>query len=126
MKINDMNESTLPEFGPFDTHIVQLKFTTPSAMVPILQQFTKTPAAGRPIEGSGMLVLRDTAENVRRMLEMIERLDVSIPTEIQSEVIPIKYALASDIANALNSLSGSGGGTSFGGSGARGSLGTSR
>jgi general secretion pathway protein D len=127
MKINDMNASLLPEFGPLDTHIVQLKYTKPSEMVPVLQQFTKTPGAVLPIEGSGMLVLRDTAENVRRMLEMIERLDTSIPAEIDSEVIPIKYALATDIANALNSLSGGGGGTtSFGGSGARGSLGTSR
>lgn len=127
-RINDVNSSMLPEFGPFDTHIVQLKYTKPSEMVPILQQFTKTPAAVLPIEGSGMLVLRDTAENVRRMLEMIERLDTSIPAAIESEVIPIKYALASDIANALNSLSGGGGGGTFGGSssGRTGSLGTSR
>lgn len=129
MKINDMNVSMLPEFGPFDTHIVQLKYTKPSEMVPILQQFTKTPAAILPIEGSGMLVLRDTAENVRVMLDVIARLDTSVPTEIESEVIAIKYALASDIANALNSLSGGGGGTTFGangGSGRTGSLGTSR
>ncbi|MDB6038264.1 MAG: gspD, partial [Verrucomicrobiales bacterium] len=128
MKISEMNASMLPEFGPFDTHIVQLKFTKPSEMVPILQQFTKTPAAVLPIEGSGMLVLRDTAENVRAMLDMINRLDTAMPTEIESEVIPIKYALASDIANALNSISGSGGGSTFGGSssGRTGSLGTSR
>jgi type II secretory pathway component GspD/PulD (secretin) len=128
-KVNDMNASTLPEFGPFDTHIVQLKYTKPSEMVPILQQFTKTPAAVLPIEGSGMVVLRDTAENVRVMLDMITRLDTAVPTEIESEVIPIKYALAADIANALNSLSGSGGGGgTFGGSssGRTGSLGTSR
>ncbi|HEX4263915.1 MAG TPA: secretin N-terminal domain-containing protein [Verrucomicrobiae bacterium] len=128
-KVNDMNASTLPEFGPFDTHIVQLKYTKPSEMVPILQQFTKTPAAVLPIEGSGMVVLRDTAENVRVMLDIINRLDTAVPTEIESEVIPIKYALAADIANALNSLSGSGGGGgTFGGSssGKTGSLGTSR
>ena len=127
-KINDMNASVLPEFGPFDTHIVQLKYTKPSEMVPILQQFTKTPSAVLPIEGSGMLVLRDTAENVRAMLDMINRLDTTVPAEIESEVIPIKYALASDIANALNSISGTGGGTTFGGgsSGRTGSLGTSR
>ena len=127
--VSELNASMLPEFGPFDTHIVQLQHTKPSDIVPILQQFTKTPAAVLPIEGSGMLVLRDTAENVRVMLGMIDRLDIAIPTEIESEVIPIKYALASDIANALNSLSGSGGGGgSFGGSGsgAKGSLGTSR
>jgi type II secretory pathway component GspD/PulD (secretin) len=130
MKINELNSSMLPEFGPYDTHVVQLKYTKPSELLPILQQFTKTPSAVLPIEGSGMLVLRDTAENVRVMLDMIKRLDVTYQSDIESEVIPIKYALASDIANALNSLSGSGGGTaSFGGSssaGRTGSLGTSR
>ncbi len=128
MKINDMNMSELPQFGPFDTHFVQLHYIKPSAMVPILQQFTKTPAAVLPIEDSGMLVLRDTAENVRVMMDVINRLDTSVPSEIESEVIPIKYALASDIANALNSISGTGGGTSFGGrsAGSTGSLGTSR
>jgi general secretion pathway protein D len=44
---------------------------------------------------------------------------VSVPAEYISEVIPIRYAQAEDIANALNTLGGSGGSTvSFGGSGA--------
>jgi len=68
-------------------------------------------------------VLRDNAENVKRMLEMIDQIDVSVPAEYISEVIPIKYAMAEDIANALNSLGGSGGSTvSFGGSAATPSI----
>jgi general secretion pathway protein D len=64
-------------------------------------------------------VLRDNAENVKRMLEMIDQIDVSVPAEYISEVIPIKYAMAEDIASALNSLGGSGGSTvSFGSSAA--------
>jgi len=130
LSIKDINNSILPEFGPFQIQIVQLKYTKPSQMVQVLQQFTKTPAAVLPIEDSGMLVLRDSAENVRRMMEMIERLDQTVPSVVESAVIPIKYALAEDIATALNSLSGGGGGsTSFGSrgtSGSTGSLGTSR
>jgi general secretion pathway protein D len=125
--IDELNASVLPLFGPFDTRVVQLKYVKPSEMVAVLQQFTKTPGSITPVENSGMLVLRDTAENMKLMLQMIERLDQSIPTTIETAVIPIKYALASDIASALNSLSGGGGGGSFGGAGgARGSLGTSR
>ena len=45
------------------------------------------------------------------MLEMIDKIDVSVPAEYISEVIPIRYAQADDIANALNSLGGSGGAT---------------
>ena len=42
-------------------------------------------------------------------LELIKAIDVTAPMDFDSEVIPIKYALASDIASALGSL---GGGTS--------------
>ena len=45
------------------------------------------------------------------MLEMIDKIDVSVPAVYISEVIPIRYAQADDIANALNSLGGSGGAT---------------
>jgi general secretion pathway protein D len=55
------------------------------------------------------------------MLEMIRKVDVTVPSEFISEVIPIKYALSSDIASALNSLSsGGGGGTTLGGGGGGG------
>ena len=55
---------------------------------------------------------------------MIDQIDVSVPAEYISEVIPIKYAMAEDIASALNSLGGSGGSTvSFGSSGATPSTG---
>ena len=67
-----------------------------------------------PIESNQMLVLRDNTENVKRMLEMIEKVDVAIPSEFVSEVIPIKFAKVSDIAAALSSLSGGGGGTTVG------------
>jgi general secretion pathway protein D len=103
--------------GTYVTHIVQLKYVKPSDMVPILQPFSKLQGSITPIEANGILVLRDYAENVKRMLEMIDKIDVNVPAEFVSEVIPIKYALAGDIANALGSLGGGSGGTvSIGGS----------
>ena len=49
-------------------------------------------------------LLRDRTENVQRMLQVIEEMDVAPPTEYISEVIPVKYAKASEIANALKKL----------------------
>jgi general secretion pathway protein D len=110
--------ANLPELGSYVTHIVQLKFIKPSEMVPIIQPFAKLQNSILPIDSNGILVLRDYAENVKRMLEMIDQIDVSVPAEYVSEVIPIKYAQAEDIASALNSLGGQGGSTvSFGSSG---------
>ena len=85
-------------------------------MVQVLQPFAKIPNAILPIDSSQILVLRDYTENVKRMLEMIKEVDVAVPSEFVDEVIPIKYALASEIASALNSLSSGGGGTTVGGS----------
>ena len=110
----------LPELGPYVTHVVQLKYTKPSEMVPIIQPFAKIANSILPLDSNGILVIRDFSENVKRMLEMIALVDVSVPAEFISEVIPIKYALAGDIASALNSLGGGGGGATVGSSGAGG------
>ena len=109
--------TNLPELGSYVTHIVQLKYVKPTDMLPIIQPFARLQNSILAIDSNGMLVLRDYAENVKRMLEMIDQIDVSVPAEYISEVISIKYALAEDIANALSNLGGSGGATvSVGGS----------
>jgi len=115
---SDDSSSQLPDLGAYVTRIVQLKNVKPSEMSPLITPFAKSPNAVVAFENNGILVLRDNAENVKRMMQMIERVDVSVPAEYISEVIPIKYALADDIANALNSLGGAGGGStvSIGGS----------
>ncbi len=117
-EFNDTSVSNLPAMGSYVTRIVQLKYVKPSEMVPIIQPFAKLANSILSIDSNGILVLRDNAENVKRMMEMIDRVDVSVPAEFISEVIPIRYAEAADIASALNSLGGSGGSTvSFGSSG---------
>ena len=118
---NQLDAGKLPDMGQYVTHVVQLKYAKPSEMVQALTPFAKIPGAILAIDSSQILVLRDFTENVKRMLEMIKAIDVSVPSEYISEVIPIKYALSSDIANALNSLSSGGGGTTVGKSTASGS-----
>ncbi|MGH7988663.1 MAG: secretin N-terminal domain-containing protein, partial [Limisphaerales bacterium] len=97
----------LPDLGPYVTRIVQLKYVDPKDMLPILTPFAKLPNSIIAIESNDILVLRDYAENVKRMMEMIKEVDVNVPEHFISEVIPIKYAMVDDIANALNSLGGS-------------------
>lgn len=108
---NDADAAHLPDLGAYVTHVVQLKYLKPSVVMPLITPFAKLPNAVFAIDDNGILVIRDNAENVKRMLEMIDRVDVSVPAEYISEVIPIRYAQAADIASALNSLGGSGGGT---------------
>jgi len=102
--------TSLPDLGSYITHIEQLKYIKPSVMAPLIQPFAKLQGGLTPLDDNGILVMRDYAENIKRMLEMIAKIDVSVPAEYVSEVIPIRYAKVDDIASALNALGGAGGG----------------
>jgi type II secretory pathway component GspD/PulD (secretin) len=108
---NDLPGELLPDSGTFVTHVVQLTNSSPNDILPIIQPFAKAPQSILTIPSTGMLVLRDYAENVKRMLELIAKVDVVPIQEFESVVIPIKYALAGDIATVLGSLTAGGGGT---------------
>ena len=121
------NAADLPEASQYVTKVVQLRYIRPSEIMPVITPFAKNPAGIVAIE-SAVLVLRDFAINVKRMLEIIEEVDKIVPLEENFEVIPIKYALASEISAVLSSLSGGGGGvtTPATGAGRTGSRATSR
>ena len=115
-EFNTQDPSQMSELGSFITRIVQLQFVKPSEMAAILQPFAHANAI-LPLDENGIIVLRDNVENVKRMMELIKQVDVTVPAEYISKVIPIKYAMADDIAGVLSSLESSGGGmVSFGSS----------
>jgi Bacterial type II and III secretion system protein/Bacterial type II/III secretion system short domain len=85
------------------THLEHLIYLTPSDLVPTLQPFSSGAAnAVVSLNAEQAVLLRDFPQNVQKMQDVIRELDVAIPTEFISEVIPIKYAKASEIAAALN------------------------
>ncbi len=120
--IQRLGSEPMPELGPFVTHTVKLEYAKPSELGQLLAMFASQGAANPvvPIDSSMTIVLRDNTENVKRMVELIKEVDTAIPAEFISEVIPIKYAMAADIASALGSLSSGGAVTSAGSSGRTG------
>jgi general secretion pathway protein D len=115
-QLNDLPHELLPESGTYVTHVIQLTNAQPNDILPVLQPFAKAPNSILTIPSTSMLVLRDYAENVKRMLEMVAKVDVVPQQEFESVVIPIKYALAGDIAQVLGSLTqGGGSATTIGG-----------
>ena len=122
----------LPDAGRFVTQIVQLKYALAQDIQAALVPFAKSQGSIIIIPSTQTVILRDYSENVKRMLEMVEKIDVVTPLEIKAEVIPIKYALAGEIASALGNLGGGGtisvgkgsaGGGLRGGAGSTGSTG---
>jgi general secretion pathway protein D len=121
------NTNNIPQAGKMITQIIQVKYADPKELSDTLALFNKTPKAIILIPSTATLILRDYAENVARMMEMVEKIDVLTPNSIKPEVIPIKYALASDISTALSALGASGGssvGKSTSGAGFKGGTGT--
>lgn len=110
-QFNNIDPNKLPEAGSFVTQVIQLTNASPNDLLPVLQPFAKFQQSILTIPSVNMLVLRDYAENVKRMVEMIKKVDVIPQQEFESVVIPIKYALAGDIAQVLGSLTSGGGST---------------
>lgn len=98
----------LPEADTFMTKVVKLKNIRPSEIVQVLQPMAKLQSGITAIDASHTLVLRDYASNVKRMLELIEQVDVLMPIDDEVELIPIKYALSADIASVMGTLTSGG------------------
>ncbi len=109
-RTTDLPWELLPESGTIVTYVVQLTNAIPAEAAQVLAQFSKTANSILPIPSTGMLVIRDYAENVKRMMEIIQKIDVVPQQDFVDVVIPIKYALAGDIAQVLSTLTAGGGG----------------
>lgn len=111
MEISTTPREELPYSEQFLTRIVKLKTAKPTEIAPHLQALSKTPTAVTPIDSNQTLILRDYSSNIRRMLEVIEKVDVMPESDFTLEVIPIKYGKVQDIYATMNALiSGAGGG----------------
>ena len=101
----------LPEANQFITHISQLKHILPSEAVPMLTPMAKNPAGIVALDVSKTLVLRDNSSNIKRMLELLERIDIKPDEDFKLKVIPIRYGKVEEIYASMQELiTGSGGG----------------
>ena len=107
----------------FVTQVIELKALKPSDMAQLLSTFTKTPNGITPFDNNNTLVIRDYASNVKRMLGMIEKVDMIKEPDYTLEVIPIKYGKVEDFYNTMSSLISGGAGAGYAGAGAAGATG---
>jgi len=106
-KFTAMTREELPEGQIYIIKTVQLQYALPSEMADVLNSYAKSPNAVQAIDSTMTLVLRDYSSNVKRMLELIELVDVELPDllQVKYKVLPVKYEDAYNIANLLASLS---------------------
>ncbi|MEP7044167.1 MAG: type II secretion system secretin GspD, partial [Dokdonella sp.] len=84
------------------TQIVPVKHVTAAELVPILRPLM--PQGGQLIAhaASNSLVVSDRAGNVRRLVDIIQRIDTV--SDAQVEVIPLAHASAAELARTLTTL----------------------
>jgi len=65
----------LPDSSSYVTYIAKMKHLPPEQAVATLQPFAKLPNSIIAMKGSDIIILRDYSSNVRRMMEILERVD---------------------------------------------------
>ena len=98
------------------THIVQVKHAEVKEAVEVMAKFASAQNAQGivALESTKTIVLRDYQANVKRMLEVLQKIDVHVEDDYTLEVIPIKYGKVEEIYSTLSSVIGGGGGAGAG------------
>jgi general secretion pathway protein D len=84
------------------TQIFRLNYESAANLVPVLRPLISPNNTINANPGNNTLVVTDYGDNLRRIGKIIATLDAPAASEI--EVIPIRYAMATDIALMLNRL----------------------
>ena len=76
----------------------------------MLTPMAKNAAGIVALDVSKTLVLRDNSSNIKRMLELLERIDIKPEEDYKLKVIPIRYGKVEEIYATMQDLiTGSGG-----------------
>jgi len=103
----EVNESSPPRGGEqIVTHIATLQHAPASTLVQVLRPLMSPTSQLASHEPANVLIITDYADNVRRLLRIIERIDA--PSSNEVTVIPLQNASAIDMAELVVRLSGSG------------------
>ncbi|WP_144634364.1 type II secretion system secretin GspD [Bordetella genomosp. 13] len=97
------------------TRVFSLKYENAANLVPVLRPMVPPNNPINAYPGNNTLVITDYADNLERIAQVIARIDVA--SSMDTDVVPIEYGIASDIA-ALASQLMDGQGGAQGGAGA--------
>ncbi|WP_156004266.1 type II secretion system secretin GspD [Thiomonas sp. FB-6] len=84
------------------TQVFELRNQAASNLLPVLRPLISPNNTINVDPGSNALVITDYADNLRRLARIIAGLD--IPTGSEVDVVPLRYAVASELASTLDKL----------------------
>ncbi|MGE0826820.1 MAG: type II secretion system secretin GspD [Candidatus Binatia bacterium] len=87
----------------FITRLVPLRYVNAADIIQVLQPMVSGDGLVLPYPQTNSLILTDAASNVKRLLGMLEDLDVE-GYERLTEVLPLKHAIATDVATKIETI----------------------
>ncbi len=90
------------------TQIFPLRYENPNNLVAVLRPLISANNTINAAPGSNALVITDYADNLRRLGQIVAALDQPTGTDI--EIVPLKHAVAADLALLVQRLAEGGGG----------------
>ncbi|WP_454689508.1 type II secretion system secretin GspD [Achromobacter aloeverae] len=88
--------------GEVVTRVFPLKYENAANLVPVLRPMVPPNNPVNAYPGNNTVVVTDYADNMERIARVIASIDV--PTSIDTAVVPVRYAIASDVAALASQL----------------------
>ncbi len=102
LNIEDI-EKELPQGEELASLVVRLKFVDARSAFIAIQGMASDPRMVQAIESANVVVVTDTAQNIRRIARIVQLMDIEKPGP-EIEVIQLKYADPKDIVDKLTPL----------------------
>jgi general secretion pathway protein D len=84
------------------THVTVVQHTSATQMIPLLRPLMSPTSQLSAYEQANALIITDYADNIRRMLRIIEKIDQPVSSDVT--IIPLHYASALDLADLVMRL----------------------
>ncbi len=98
------NPDSIPNNAEIVTQIIPIRFVEARQLVSDLTSFVSPQATVVANEAGNAIVITDTQENIRHLMEIIQAMDNSAEAETEIRVFHLKYANPTDVATELGSV----------------------
>ncbi len=105
---------TIPKNDVIVTQIIPVRYVDASQLVSDLSSFVSPEATIVANQAGNSIVITDTQQNIRHLVEIIAAIDSSAAGETEIQVFPLRYANPNDVASELGEIFPSGNSTGTG------------
>src|SRR5262245_18705400 len=93
----------IPDADRYITRLYRLENTSPDEIVPVLSKFKSKDGDITPYAPGRLLIITDTATQVRRLIRIVEEVDVGGSGQ-RMWIEPVHHGASADMAKRLNEL----------------------